>query len=70
MAGQRLLILRLPEDVGGQPVKDVNELAQLERGQDIFADLVRRRLGLEGARSTSRGASRPQRRQPARTRQR
>jgi DNA primase len=70
MAGERLQLLRLPEDVGGQPVKDVNELAQVERGQDIFADLVRRRLGPEVARSASTGASRPQRRQPARTRQR
>jgi hypothetical protein len=70
MAGERLQLLRLPEDVGGQPVKDVNELAQVERGQDIFGDLVRRRLGLEGARSTSRGVGRPQRRQPARTRRR
>jgi hypothetical protein len=31
---------------------------------------VRRRLGPEVARSASTGASRPQRRQPARTRQR
>lgn len=45
MAGERLQLLRLPEDVGGRPVKDVNELAQVERGEKIFADLVRRRLG-------------------------
>jgi len=44
MAGDNLRILRLPAKVGGQPVKDVNELAQKEKGEAIFADLVRRRL--------------------------
>jgi DNA primase len=44
MAGDNLQILRLPAKVGGQPVKDVNELAQVEKGGAIFADLVRRRL--------------------------
>ena len=45
MAGEGLRLLRLPDQVGGRPVKDVNELAQVERGEEIFADLVRRRLG-------------------------
>ncbi len=44
MAGDRLQVLRLPDRVGHQPLKDVNELAQIERGQEIFADLVLRRL--------------------------
>lgn len=44
MAGESLRFLRLPDQVGGRPVKDVNELAQVERGEEIFADLVRRRL--------------------------
>jgi DNA primase len=44
MAGENLRQLRLPDQVGGQPVKDVNELAQVERGEEIFGDLVRRRL--------------------------
>ena len=70
MAGDRLSMLQLPEQVGGQPVKDVNELAQVERGQQIFADLVRRRLGLEDAGSTPKGAGRSQARQASRTRRR
>jgi DNA primase len=45
MAGDRLNMLRLPDQVGGQPVKDVNELAQIDKGEAIFADLVSRRLG-------------------------
>jgi len=44
MAGDRVQVLRLPERVGNRPVKDVNELAQIERGEEIFADLVRRQL--------------------------
>lgn len=44
MAGDKLRILRLPAKVGGQSVKDVNELAQMEKGEAIFADVVRRRL--------------------------
>ncbi len=44
MAGHRVQVLRLPKQVGNMPVKDVNELAQIERGDEIFADLVRRRL--------------------------
>ncbi len=52
MAGEQLQMLRLPEDVAGQPVKDVNELAQVKRGHKIFTDLVRRRLpNLEGKHS-------------------
>jgi DNA primase len=44
MAGDKLRTLRLPEKVGRRRVKDVNELAQIDRGEEIFADLVRRRL--------------------------
>jgi DNA primase len=44
LAGDRLRVMRLPDRVGEQPLKDVNELAQVERGQEIFADLVRRQL--------------------------
>jgi len=44
MAGERLRLLRLPDQVGGQPLKDVNELAQIDKGEAIFADLLRRQL--------------------------
>jgi DNA primase len=44
LAGDRLQVLRLPDRVGRQPLKDVNELAQVDRGEEIFADLVHRRL--------------------------
>ena len=44
MAGNNLRTLKLPEKVGQRRVKDVNELAQIDRGEEIFADLVRRRL--------------------------
>lgn len=44
MAGANLNILHLPPQVGGRPLKDVNELAQVDRGEEIFADLVRRQL--------------------------
>lgn len=44
MAGRNLHVLRLPAQVGGRPVKDVNELAQIEKGQEVFADLAHRRL--------------------------
>ena len=46
MAGGKLSLLRLPDQVGGRPVKDVNDLAQTEKGEAIFADVVRRGLVL------------------------
>ncbi|MEE9229265.1 MAG: CHC2 zinc finger domain-containing protein [Acidobacteriota bacterium] len=48
MAGNKLRTLRLPEKVGRERVKDVNELAQIDRGEEIFADLVKRRLVQSG----------------------
>jgi DNA primase len=68
MAGERLQVLRLPDRVGRQPLKDVNELAQVDRGQEIFADLARRQLGFAGARSAAKVAGRSRGRYPARTR--
>ena len=44
MAGDNLRVLRLPAKVAGRKVKDINELAQIECGEEIFADLMRRRL--------------------------
>jgi len=44
MASGRAQVLRLPEQAVAKPVKDVNELAQIERDEAIFADLVRRSL--------------------------
>jgi len=44
MASGRAQVLRLSEQAVAKPVKDVNELAQIERGEAIFADLFRRRL--------------------------
>lgn len=44
MAGDKLRVLRLPEQIGGRAVKDINELAQIECGEEIFGDLMRRRL--------------------------
>lgn len=37
-------MLKLSEQVGETPVDDVNKLAQVERGEEIFNDLARRRL--------------------------
>ena len=35
-------VLRLPDRVGDTLIDDVNSLAQVDKGQEIFADLVRR----------------------------
>jgi len=44
----RIKVLHLPKTVDGKPVKDVNDLAQVEIGETIFRDLLRKRLLLSG----------------------
>jgi len=48
MAGNKMCTLPLPEKVGHERIKDVNELAQIDRGEEIFADVVKRRLVQSG----------------------
>ena len=44
----RIKVLHLPKTVDGKLVKDVNDLAQVEIGETIFRDLLRKRLLLSG----------------------
>jgi len=39
-------VLRLPKSVRKNKIKDVNDLAQIKHGEDIFVDLVSRRVDL------------------------
>jgi DNA primase len=42
LAGEGVRVLRLPDRVGNTSIDDVNRLAQVDKGKEIFADLVRR----------------------------